>query len=126
MFRLPSMPPDSPSPAFDVAGAAPSHIPVASAGKPGPNQPPPEVPATDVHEIVPATILLRPENLPTVRARARGGEHAAARDALNADIRDGPPLQNFPWAEYLATHQRAAELVGPGVVAFTCEEILHT
>ena len=53
-----------------------------SAAKPGPSQPPPEVPATDVHAVVP--ILLGPEELGTVRARARGGVHEAARDALNA------------------------------------------
>ncbi len=106
-----------------------SHIPVASAAQPGPNQPPPEMPATHVllptHGVV-DPILLRPEDLPIVRARARGGEHAAARDALNAYIRDGPPLQDFPWGEYMATHKSATELVDPGVSAFTCEEILET
>ena len=72
-------------------------------------------------------LLLTQAILPCLRQHSRGGEHAAARAALNDFCTHGGDLvPTFPWREYLATHPMAAELVGPGVTSFVFQEIADT
>ena len=73
------------------------------------------------------SLLLTQEILQFLRQHSRGGEHAAARAALNDFCTHGGDLvPTFPWREYLATHPMAAELVGPGVTSFVFQEIADT
>ncbi len=51
-----------------------------SAAKPGPSQPPPDVPATDVHAVVP--ILLRPEDLDTRSSPYRAKSRQCCKPAV--------------------------------------------